>query len=123
MAPDRTSDSRQGTKDPSSNSAPDRTSFDTRTALQLQRLLFGRDRDAAEVDAAALERALERLAALSPRQYRVVKLRLLAGLSVEQAARELDADVREVRQDWRMARAWLRRALGSGGGSDEGGRS
>lgn len=63
------------------------------------------------LDLTELDDALERLTALSPRQARVVELRFLAGLSEEETAAELGVSRRTVQQDWRGAKAWLRREL------------
>ena len=67
--------------------------------------------DAEEVDLLALDEALDRLAALDERQARVVELRFFAGLTVEEAAEALGVSERTVAGDWRLARAWLSRAL------------
>jgi len=76
------------------------------------------DIDAIEVpvdDAAgellALDRALDRLAALEPRLSQVVELRFFAGLSVEQTAEALDIVPRSVVRDWARARVFLREAM------------
>lgn len=66
------------------------------------------------VDMTELNDALESLAALSPRQARVVELRFLAGMSEDEAAEALGVSRRTVQQDWRGARAWLRRELTEG---------
>lgn len=66
-----------------------------------------------EVDLIALDEALSKLAALDQRQARIVELRFLAGLSVEEAADVLEVSPRTVKLDWQMARAWLRRELGT----------
>jgi RNA polymerase sigma factor (TIGR02999 family) len=63
-------------------------------------------------DLLALDEALERLAALSPRQGQVVELRYFGGLTEEEAAKVLRVSSRTVRHDWRLARAWLYRELG-----------
>jgi RNA polymerase sigma factor (TIGR02999 family) len=63
-------------------------------------------------DAVAVERALERLEALSPRQARIVELRCLVGLSVPEVAQALELSERTVFSEWRLARAWLLRELG-----------
>lgn len=64
-------------------------------------------------DAALLEvdRALDRLHALSPRLARVVECRFYAGYSEAEAATALGTTDRTVRRDWTKARAWLRREL------------
>ncbi len=67
--------------------------------------------DQPQVDLLALDEALEKLAALDPRQARIVELRFFGGLGVEAAAQVLGVSTRTVEADWRMARAWLRREL------------
>ncbi|HYT66733.1 MAG TPA: sigma-70 family RNA polymerase sigma factor [Vicinamibacterales bacterium] len=62
-------------------------------------------------DLLALDEALERLAALSPRQSRVVELRYFGGLTEEEVAEVLSISPRTVRNDWGLARAWLYREL------------
>lgn len=64
-----------------------------------------------EVEVLALDEALTRLAALDPRQAQVVELRFFGALSVRDTARLLGVSERTVELDWRMARAWLRKAL------------
>ncbi len=66
------------------------------------------------VDVVALDDALTRLSELDPRQGRIVELRFLAGLSIEETAEVLDVSPRTVNLDWQMARAWLRRELSEG---------
>ncbi len=60
-----------------------------------------------------LDRALDRLAQLDARQARVVELRYIGGLTVEEAARVLGVSAKTVKRDWSVARAWLRRELGA----------
>ena len=62
----------------------------------------------------ALEAALEKLAALDQRRVRVVELRYLGGLTVEETADALHVSPDTVARDWRLARAWLKRELGPG---------
>jgi RNA polymerase sigma factor (TIGR02999 family) len=62
-------------------------------------------------DVLALDEALERLAALDPRQAKVVELRFFGGLSVEEVAEALKVSKRTVEGDWTFARAWLSREL------------
>jgi RNA polymerase sigma factor (sigma-70 family) len=59
----------------------------------------------------ALDDALGRLGALSPRQLRVVELRFFAGLSVPETADVLEIAINTVKRDWSTARAWLNREL------------
>lgn len=63
-------------------------------------------------DAMAVDDALEKLEKLSPRQARIVELRCLVGLSVEETAEALELSERTVYAEWRLARAWLLRELG-----------
>jgi RNA polymerase sigma factor (TIGR02999 family) len=65
-----------------------------------------------------IDEALERLAALDPRQARVVELRFFGGLSVEETAEILGVGPRTIDRDWRIARGWLRRQL-AGCGREE----
>jgi RNA polymerase sigma factor (sigma-70 family) len=62
----------------------------------------------------ALNCALEGLAATDPRKARVVELRFFGGLSVEETAEVLKVSQETVLRDWKMARAWLAREMGSG---------
>jgi len=62
-------------------------------------------------DQPALHEALERLAALNPRQSRVVELRSFGGLTEGEMAEVLSVSPRTVRHDWELARAWLYREL------------
>lgn len=68
-----------------------------------------------ELDLLELDGALSRLAALDPRQARIVELRFFAGLSVEEVADALGVTSRTVRNHWRMAKAWLRLELATDG--------
>lgn len=65
-------------------------------------------------DLLAVDAALEKLAALDPRQARVIELRFFAGLGVEETASALDVSPATVKRDWLVARAWLQRELGAG---------
>jgi RNA polymerase sigma factor (TIGR02999 family) len=53
----------------------------------------------------------EALAALDPRQRRVVELRFFAGLEESEIAIRLGVSTRTVRREWVKARAWLVHAL------------
>ena len=64
------------------------------------------------VDVVALDRALERLAAVDPRKSRVVELRFFGGLSVQETAEVLHVSRDTVKRDWRLAKLWLLRDLG-----------
>lgn len=64
-----------------------------------------------DFDLDAFQEALSRLEALDPRQARIVELRFLAGLTIEETAEVVEVSPRTVRHDWRMARAFLQREL------------
>ena len=59
----------------------------------------------------ALDTALEKLAALDPRQSRLVVLRFFGGLNIEEAAEVLGVSPATVKREWTTAKVWLRRAL------------
>jgi len=65
-----------------------------------------------DVDLLAIDKALDRLAAIDPQQARVVELRFFSGLSVEETAAALGVSPKTVKRDWSVARAWLRREIG-----------
>jgi RNA polymerase sigma factor (TIGR02999 family) len=58
------------------------------------------------------DEALQRLEALDPQQVRIVELRYLVGLTVEEVAEALGISPRTVKRDAAMAKAWLFRELG-----------
>lgn len=68
----------------------------------------------ADVDLLALDEAMTRLAERSERQARVVELRFFGGMSVEETAGVLGVSPTTVKDDWTVARAWLRRELSKG---------
>ena len=69
-------------------------------------------------DLVALDDALQALAALYARRSRVVELRFFGGLSVEETAEVLRVSPETVMHDWKLAKAWLLRAM-SGEKRDE----
>ena len=111
--------------------ARDRKHFYAVAALAMRQILVDRARrrraskrggDAARVtisdlgiegsiDLMVVEDALRRLEELSPRQARIVELRCLVGLSVPETAEVIGVSERTVHTEWRLARAWLVRAL------------
>ncbi len=72
------------------------------------------------LDMIALDRALDRLAALDPEQARLVELRYFGGLSVEQTAVVMGISPASVKRSWHSARAWLHRELTGGNVDDTG---
>jgi RNA polymerase sigma factor (TIGR02999 family) len=63
-------------------------------------------------DFVALDDALNALEAVDPRKCKVVEMRFFGGMSVEETAVALHLSVGTIKQDWRMAKAWLARELG-----------
>ncbi|MDX2145951.1 MAG: ECF-type sigma factor [Planctomycetota bacterium] len=63
----------------------------------------------------ALDEALNRLERVHPRWYHVVLLRHFAGRTEKQTARMLELAESTVRNDWKLARAWLKSELSRGG--------
>lgn len=64
-----------------------------------------------QFDLLALDEALERLETLDPQQVRIVELRFLTGLEVEEVAAALGISAATVKRDTAMAKAWLYREL------------
>jgi RNA polymerase sigma factor (TIGR02999 family) len=63
-------------------------------------------------DFVALDDALNALEAVDARKCKVVEMRFFAGMSVEETATALHLSVGTIKSDWRLAKAWLARALG-----------
>lgn len=68
--------------------------------------------DASAEDLLALDRALERLAAVDAELERLVEWRFFAGLTLEEIAGLTGVSERTLKRDWRVARAFLLRELG-----------
>jgi RNA polymerase sigma factor (TIGR02999 family) len=58
-----------------------------------------------------LDRALDRLEELSPRQRQGVELRFFSGMKHDEVAAVLGVSEPTVRRDWRLAQAWLQREM------------
>ena len=67
-----------------------------------------------EMDVLALDHALDRLQGVDPELARLVELRAFGGLTIEEAAHVLEVSPSTAKRDWRTAKAWLNRELGSG---------
>jgi RNA polymerase sigma factor (TIGR02999 family) len=63
------------------------------------------------VDVVALDDALQQLATEDPDKARLVELRFFGGLSHSEIAEVMQVSLSTVERSWRMARAWLYRAL------------
>ena len=70
--------------------------------------------DERAADLIALDDALTRLAAMDPRQSRIVELRFFGGLSVEEIGAVLGISAGTVKREWRTAKAWLHKEVARG---------
>jgi RNA polymerase sigma factor (TIGR02999 family) len=61
----------------------------------------------------ALDHALARLETVDAELARIVELRAFGGLTIEEAAHVLGVSPSTAKRDWRTAKAWLNRELGS----------
>lgn len=66
-----------------------------------------------EIPILALDRALDRLENVDSELVKIVELRAFGGLTIEEAAHVLRVSPRTAKRDWRTAKAWLNRELGS----------
>jgi RNA polymerase sigma factor (TIGR02999 family) len=64
-----------------------------------------------DVDVVALEDALTELEKLSPEQCRIVVLRFMAGLTIEETAEAMGSSPATVKRHWETARLWLHRQI------------
>ena len=80
-----------------------------RTEAPIEEISLDADRSADMLD---LDAALTELESLDEAMANVVKLRYLAGLTVDETASALGISPRAVNRHWTAARAWLTQALG-----------
>jgi len=62
-------------------------------------------------DLAALDEAMNKLAAVDERKSQVVELRFFGGLDVKETAEVLKVSPETVMRDWKIAQAWLLREM------------
>jgi RNA polymerase sigma factor (TIGR02999 family) len=67
-----------------------------------------------EIPILALDHALDRLQKMDADLARIVELRAFGGLTIDEAAHVLNVSPSTAKRDWRTAKAWLNRELGSG---------
>ena len=65
-----------------------------------------RDRELIDIDD-----AIQALSQMDSRKARVIELRFFGGLSVDETADALKVSPQTVMRDWKLARAWMMRAL------------
>jgi RNA polymerase sigma factor (TIGR02999 family) len=68
----------------------------------------------------ALDEALEALAKFDERKSKVIELRFFGGLSVEETAEVLKVSADTVMRDWKLAKAWLFREMGTSSAPNHG---
>jgi RNA polymerase sigma factor (TIGR02999 family) len=68
---------------------------------------------AVDVPILALDHALDRLEKVDAELAKVVELRAFGGLTIEETAQVLRVSPSTAKRDWRTAKAWLTRELGS----------
>jgi RNA polymerase sigma factor (TIGR02999 family) len=66
-----------------------------------------------EMPILALDHALDRLETVDAELAKIVGLRAFGGLTIEEAAHVLSVSPSTAKRDWRTAKAWLNRELGS----------
>lgn len=64
-----------------------------------------------DVNVVALDDALTELAELNPEQCRIVVLRFMAGLTIEETAEAMGISPATVKRHWETARLWLHRQM------------
>jgi RNA polymerase sigma factor (TIGR02999 family) len=62
----------------------------------------------------ALDQALDRLQEIDAALARIIELRAFGGLTIDEASHVLKVSPSTAKRDWRTAKAWLTRELGSG---------
>jgi RNA polymerase sigma factor (TIGR02999 family) len=67
-----------------------------------------------DIPIVALDYALDRLEKVDSALAKIVELRAFGGLTIEEAAHVLGVSPSTVKREWRTAKAWLNRELGSG---------
>ena len=66
-----------------------------------------------EMPLLSLDEALGRLENVDPELAKIVELRAFGGLTIEEAAHVLKVSPSTAKRDWRTAKAWLNRELGT----------
>ncbi len=69
--------------------------------------VHGLSHPARDLDLLALDEALDTLAAMDPRQARIVELRFFAGLTLEETSEVLGVSTSLISREWTVVKAWL----------------
>jgi len=59
------------------------------------------------LDILAMERAMQKLEAISPRETQVIEYRFYLGLNVQETGKLMDISTATVKRSWSFAKAWL----------------
>ena len=70
------------------------------------------------IDIVVMDDLIQTLGKSSDRAARVVELRFFGGLTTDEIAESINVSPRTVDNDWKFARAWIRREMARGEGSD-----
>ena len=60
-----------------------------------------------------LDQALRLLEEVAPRAAQIVELRFFGGLTIEEVSESLEISHLTVEREWRFAKSWLKRQLGT----------
>jgi len=77
--------------------------------VSLDEVMIANDTRAEEL--VALDDALKNLATLDLRKSQIIELRFFGGLTIEETAEVMKISSITVTREWRLAKAWLRRAM------------
>lgn len=66
-----------------------------------------------KIDVLAVDQALSRMQSDYPRAAQVVELHFFGGLEMSEAAEVLEISLATAERDWRFAKAWLQKRMGS----------
>jgi RNA polymerase sigma-70 factor (ECF subfamily) len=80
---------------------PERVSLEDGLALSKEK----------SVDVLAVEEALQELESNDPRAAKVIEMKFFGGMTEVEIAEKLDVSRRTVQNEWRLAKAWLRKFL------------
>lgn len=73
--------------------------------------MVGKGGEQPDIDVIALDQALTEFALFDTRKSRIVELKFFGGLTTEEIAEVMDISHGTVESEWKMARAWLYRAV------------
>ena len=81
--------------------------------LHLSITAYANQDNVKKLEVLELNEALESLGQQRPRAAQVVELKFFGGLTSQEVSEQIGVSLRTVKNDWRIAKAWLYRELGS----------